>query len=76
MADHEIPVYHIRSSLRFDSADVDDYLFFSKFYHSNLKLSAIDKEQLVNRFEDQRYHLRRYIQKFIGETKKPPKKEP
>jgi len=30
VSNYEIPVHRIRGSLRFDSADVDDYLFFSK----------------------------------------------
>ena len=69
----ELPAHRIRSSLRFDSADVDDYLFFSKFSGGYIKLSAIDKEQLVNRFEDQIYHLRKYVESFIGIPKKPVK---
>ena len=42
---YELPAHRIRGSLRFDSADVDDYLFFSKFSGGYIKLSAIDKEQ-------------------------------
>jgi len=72
----ELPAHRIRCSLRFDSADVDDYLFFSKFNYSGFKLlSAIDKEQIMNRFEDQMAHLRRYIEKFINKSRNPSKKQ-
>ena len=71
----ELPAHRIRYSLRFDSADVDDYLFFSKFNYSGKKLSAIDKEQIMNRFEDQMAHLRCYIEKFINKPKNTSKKQ-
>jgi len=71
----ELPAHRIRCSLRFDSADVDDYLFFSKFNYSNFKLSAIDKEQILNRFEDQVAHSRRYVEDFINKSRRPPKKQ-
>ena len=74
VANFELPAHRIRGSLRFDSADIDDYLFFSKFSGGYLKLSEIDKEQLRNRIEDQIFHLRKYIEKFIDNPKKPSKK--
>ena len=66
----EIPAHYIRGSIRFDSADVDDYLFFSKFSGGYLKLSNVDKEHILNRIEDQIYHLRKYIERFINKSKK------
>ena len=66
----EIPAHHIRCSLRFDSADIDDYLFFSKYCNGYLKLSNIDKEQILNRIDNQIYFLQKYIERFINISKK------
>ena len=69
-ANGELPVHRVSSSLRFDSADVDDYLFYSKFNGGNLKLSSIDEEKLMTRVEDQLAHTRHYVEKIIKDTRR------
>jgi len=66
ITNNELPCHRIRCSIRFDSADVDDYIFFSKHHSGNLRLSDVDKEQIKNRFEDQLAHTRNYIDRFIN----------
>lgn len=66
----DIPAHRIRTCLRVDSADVDDYIFFSKFNHRQLKLTTIDKQQIINRFEEQLAHSRSYVEKFINESRR------
>jgi len=70
---NELPGHRIRSCLRFDSADIDDYLFFSKFSGVNFKLSAIDKEQIIARIEAQEAFTRSYLEKFIEPRRAPMK---
>jgi excisionase family DNA binding protein len=74
-ANGEIPSHHIRGNLRFDSADIDDYLFFSKFHGGYLNLSALDKKQILDRVENEIAHARRYIEKLINGTRRQPMKE-
>jgi excisionase family DNA binding protein len=62
----ELPAHRIGGSIRFDPADIDDYIFFSKFHGGTLKLSAIDKEQIIDRFEEQLAHLRKSLEKIIN----------
>jgi excisionase family DNA binding protein len=64
-ADNELPPHRIRSCLRFDSADVDDYLFFSKYRQDNLHLTPSDKEELFNRVNDQIEQAKDFIQKLL-----------
>jgi excisionase family DNA binding protein len=67
---NEIPPHRVRTSLRFDSADVDDYMFFSKFSRrvSNLSISRIEKEEILARFEDQVMQALAYVEKIINES--------
>ena len=52
-----------------DSADVDDYLFFSKYsYGINSGIGKIEKEKIIARFEEQIMHTRAYIEKIIDEA--------
>ena len=72
---NEIPPHYVRSCIRFDSADVDDYLFFSKFNGRKLILSNLDKKQLLERFQDQVAHAQQYVEKIINETRRQPIKQ-
>lgn len=68
----EIPSHRVRTGVRFDSADVDDYLFFSKFNRrgTNLSMSKIEKQEILARFDDQVLHARAYVEKIINEAGK------
>ena len=68
----DIPPHRIGSLVMFDSADVDDYLFFSKLHRLDgyLSLSAIDKQKIIDRVEDQIAHSMSYLKKLLNETKK------
>ena len=65
----ELPTRHVRSMLRFDSMDVDDYLFFSKFHSGYLKLSEVDKKQIIERLEEQIHHTKNYLEMFFKKPK-------
>lgn len=69
-ASGEIPPHRVRTNIRFDSADVDDYLFLSKFCRrpGNPGISVIEKEEILARFEDQVTHSRAYVEKIINES--------
>ena len=73
-ANGELPAHHIRSSLRFDSADVDDYLFFSKFHGGYLKLSTTDKKLILDRFDDEVANAKRYVENLINGSRRQPMK--
>ncbi|MDR0472354.1 MAG: helix-turn-helix domain-containing protein [Treponema sp.] len=66
----ELPSHRVRCSLRFDSADVADYLFLSKFHSSNLKLSSVDKDQVLARIDDQLAHTRRYAEMLLKQGRR------
>ena len=68
-ADGDIPSLHVRSLLRFDSADIDDYLFFAKFHDGLLKLSSIDQKEIISRLEEQVEHTKRYLEKYFSKPK-------
>jgi excisionase family DNA binding protein len=60
----DMPVGH----LLVDSADVDDYLFFSKYNQNpGKRISNIEKEEIIARFEEQIMHTRAFIEKIINE---------
>jgi excisionase family DNA binding protein len=64
-ADNELPPHRIRSCLRFDSADVDDYLFFSKYRRDNFRLTPSDKKELFERVNAQIEQAKDFIQKLL-----------
>jgi excisionase family DNA binding protein len=66
-ANNEIAPHHIRSCVRLDSADVDDYIFFSKFMRASIKPTPSEIESVVGRLEDQIDHAKRYIDQFIAQ---------
>ena len=71
MADkNTLPPHRIGSLLMFDSADVEDYIFFSKFQGGGLALSAVDKKQLMSRVEEQMDFLRSYVERFVKESRR------
>lgn len=76
-ANGEIPAHRIRCSLRFDSADVDDYIFFSKDYTGirNLRLSDITVRDITERAYSQIDHTLNYIKKFAAQKKEVPMKK-
>ena len=69
-AQGDLPSRHVRSMLRFDSADIDDYLFFSKFHTGYLKLSRLDKKQILERVEEQFAHTKKYLDQFLKKINK------
>jgi excisionase family DNA binding protein len=68
--DNELPPHRIRSCLRFDSADVDDYLFFSKYRRDNFHLTPSDKEELFARVNAQIEQAKDFIQKLLDDNPK------
>ena len=48
-----------------DSADLDDYLFFSRFSDNKIIINQIEKEKILARFNEQVLHALAYIEKFI-----------
>ena len=65
---HIAPFYLPTGKSLVDSADVDDYLFFSKFNSPGISIGKIDKEKIIARFEEQIKHTRAYIEKIIDEA--------
>jgi excisionase family DNA binding protein len=72
VAKNELPPHKIGCSLRFDSADVDDYIFFSKYRRDNFHLTPSDKEELFERIDAQIDQAKFYMEKILGDktTKK------
>jgi excisionase family DNA binding protein len=70
-ANNEITPHKIRCSLRFDSADVDDYIFFSKYNTGigNLRLSSITAHDIAERVYSEVDHAMNYINKFVPQAK-------
>jgi excisionase family DNA binding protein len=68
--DNELPPHRIRSLLRFDEADVFDYVFFSKFRRDNIHCKPSDIKELYERFNDQIEYSKEYVTKFINENVK------
>jgi excisionase family DNA binding protein len=70
-AKNEIPSHKIRCSLRFDPADVDDYLFFSKFSRTNFYILPKDIQEIKERVYDQVDHAISFVEKLAErKTKK------
>ena len=52
-----------------DSADLDDYIFFSRLKRDDrLIINKIDKEKIIARFEEQILHTRAYVEKILKEA--------
>ena len=62
-----IPYHQISCSIRFDSADIDDYLFFSKFGNYDFRLKNSDKEMLFERLEERHWQLKSYLEKLLSQ---------
>ena len=73
---NEIPSCKVRSAVRFDSADIDDYLFLSKFSDGNTRLRPADAEEMLRRMDERHASDRAYIKAFIEKVMKrrPPMK--
>jgi excisionase family DNA binding protein len=65
---NELPPHKIRGSLRFDSADIDDYIFFSKFWRGNSRLKSSDAEELFERVNSQIEQAKDYVKKLVEEV--------
>jgi excisionase family DNA binding protein len=65
-AESEIPPHRIRGSLRFDAADIDDYIFFSKFRGGDIRYSPSDIKGVFERVNDQIEQAKRYMETFLA----------
>jgi excisionase family DNA binding protein len=65
-ANLEIPSHKIRCSLRFDPADIDDYLFFSKFSRNNFYILPKDIQEIKERVYDQVDHAISFVEKLAA----------
>jgi excisionase family DNA binding protein len=70
----ELHPFRVSQSLRFDSADIEDYLFLSKFRNDKYIFKPEDIEDLFNRIYSQVEHAKKYIQTLTG--RKRGRKEP
>ncbi|MCL2556903.1 MAG: helix-turn-helix domain-containing protein [Treponema sp.] len=61
----ELPSHRVRSGVRFDSADVDDYLFLSKFGDGNVRLRPSDAEELLRRLDERHASDMAYIKTMV-----------
>jgi len=66
----DIPVHRIRGSIRFNPADVDDYIFFSKNTPSLMNIRPSDKEALIKRFDERNEEAKAYLESFFKRRKK------
>jgi len=62
---NEIPAHMVRGAKRFDSADINDYLFLSKFAAGGVRLKPADAEELLRRLDERHASDRAYIKAFI-----------
>jgi hypothetical protein len=61
--------HRIQGVIRYDSADIDDYLFFSKFHDNYIHLKRFEAKEFLDRLnariEDQITHTKNYIEEFV-----------
>jgi excisionase family DNA binding protein len=71
----DIPVHRIRTCIRFDPSDVDDFVFFSKCATSPKYINLSDKEELMKRFDERNEQAKAYLESFFTRSKKQKKKK-
>jgi len=67
---NEIPAHMVRGAKRFDSADINDYLFLSKFGVGGVPLRPADAEELLRRMDERHASDRAYIKALLEKVMK------
>jgi excisionase family DNA binding protein len=61
----DVPYHKLGGSIRFDSADISDYIFFSKFGKAGFDFNPKDIKELFYRIDAQFEHTKKFIEKLL-----------
>lgn len=61
-----IPYHQINGSKRLDSADINDYLFFSKFGGNTSLIKKSDKVKIIEQVEERHAQFKKSLEQVLG----------